>query len=243
MESGDPQKFLRDLKKQEVVRAPNDPKFYVRFKWVGVAMLVFMVWSLYDGIVKYPMQLERYEAWKGLHAQLEEEGLNREEDGDYYEKRFSEEWQSISTEANWRVPIDKTIKERHVSAIYSNYAFAVIGGVVGSWMLLTVWLSQGRWIEVSKEGLDSSSGDSVAFSDATLLDKKQWDSKGIAWLHFEKEGGSKGRFLIDNYKYMRDETNEILIRVEQAIGADKIRGGLPETTDDSDPSSDQSSEE
>ena len=230
MENGNPQAYLQDLENQDKVRAENDPKFYVRFKWVGIAMLGFMLWSLYDATVKFPMQLDRYDSCKRLHAQLEEEGLDKELDKEVYEQRFSEQWQAISNKANWSVPIDQTVKKRKVSDIYSNYAFAVIGGVVGSWMLLTVFLSNGRWIEVTKEGLDSSSGDAVLFSDVTLLDKKQWDSKGIAWLHFEKEDGSKGRFLIDNYKYMRDETNEILKRVEQAIGVDKIRGGLPEET-------------
>lgn len=228
VENGDPQAYLQDLKNQDTVRADNDPKFYVRFKWVGIAMLCFMVYSIYDGFVRFPMELERYEAWKELSLQLEEEGLDKDLDKELYDQRFIDQWQEISNKAGWPVPVDQIVKERHVSAIYSNYAFAVIGGVAGFWMLLTVFLSNGRWIEVTKEGLDSSSGDAVLFSEATLLDKKQWDNKGIAWLHFERKDGTKGRFLIDNYKYMRDETNEILCRVEQAIGIDKIQGGLPE---------------
>ncbi len=203
------------------IRADNDPKFYTRFKWVGLGMLGFMVYCLYDATINYPLQQEKWVALEQLKESEIEKGLTEAE----LEEALPEAWNSLAIERGWDPT--KKFKER-TSDIYSNYGMAVFAGLIGVWMLYTVWSSNGRWIEVNDKGLNSSSGDSITFEEATYLEKKQWDDKGIAWLHFERDGKS-GRFLIDNFKYMREETNAILRRVEEAIGVDKIQGGSPET--------------
>lgn len=202
------------------IRADNDPKFYTRFKWVGLGMLGFMIYCLYDAGINYPLQQQKWEALEELKATEIEKGLTEEE----LETALPEAWNALAVERGWDP--SKKFEER-TSDIYSNYGMAVFSGLIGLWMLYTVVSSNGRWIEVNNEGLNSSSGDSITFEEATFLEKKQWDDKGIAWLHFERDG-KPGRFLIDNFKYMREETNAILCRIEEAIGTDKIRGGAPE---------------
>ena len=38
------------------IRADNDPRFSRRFLIMGIVAIGFGLWSLYDGMVKYPAQ-------------------------------------------------------------------------------------------------------------------------------------------------------------------------------------------
>lgn len=183
-------------------------------------MLGFMVYCLYDAGINYPLQQQKWEAYEELKESEIEKGLTEEE----LSETLGDAWNSLAIERGWDP--SKQFKER-TSDIYSNYGMAVFAGLIGLWMLYTVFSSNGRWIEANNEGLNSSSGDAITFAEATYLEKKQWDDKGIAWLHFERNGKAS-RFLIDNFKYMREETNAILCRIEEAIGVDRIKGGKPE---------------
>jgi hypothetical protein len=60
----------------------------------------------------------------------------------------------------------------------------------------------------------------------TSLEKRQWRNKGIAKLIYND--GKKRTFVIDDFKFKRGPTDEILAEVEKRIGHDKITGGPPE---------------
>ena len=67
-----------------------------------------------------------------------------------------------------------------------QFWMAGLAALVGFFPLFSVWRSRGRWIELNDSGLTSSWGQSVAFDQAELLEKRQWRNKGIAKLPLQR---------------------------------------------------------
>ena len=191
------------------VRADRDPKYYRRFLLIGSIALGFALWSLYDGAVKYPHQRERA---------LEFDRLMEEGRGN--------DWDAIAAERGWSPEAPGEPKSE--TDITMQYAMAALAGTIGLLVLLGVWRSRGRWIEGGSEGITSSWGQSFDYDRVVSLDKKQWQSKGIAKVTYEDAKGRRRRFVIDDYKFERDATDKILFDLETRIGPDRITGGPPE---------------
>ncbi len=223
---------------QNSLRALNNPKFYSRFKWLGMAALGFAVYCYYDGSVNYPDQQVRGEAYLKLaEASMSQDQLNEiasQAHGaqEVYQKLvkrakedvdFSNAWASLTKEKDW--PMAPPKKLRSEGDIMGQFVMAGLTALAGVWMLLTVWRSSGRWIELDEEGtIHTSWGQSFPVASITHIDKRIWRDKGIARVKYEHEG-RRGRFVVDDYKYDRPMTDEILRRMENAIDADKIAGG------------------
>jgi len=87
--------------------------------------------------------------------------------------------------------------------------------------------NRGRWIEADDEGMCSSENRELKYDQITALNKKKWNSKGIAKVLYEVDGRKK-KIVLDDCNYERDTTQAILRHVEAAIGHDKITNGKPE---------------
>lgn len=226
---------------QDSLRAVNNPKFYSRFKWLGLGALLFSGYCYYDGDVNYPNQKERGEAY----LEMAQETLSEEdrveimahghgEKGVYLAlvKRakedvdLSNDWAALTKEKGW--PTAPPAKLRGDGDIAGQFVMSGLTALAGAWMLLTVWRSSGRWVELTKEGtIDTSWGQTFPVESVTQIDKRQWRDKGIARVKYDHEG-RKSRFIVDDYKYDRPVMDEILRRIEMAIDADKITGGPTE---------------
>ena len=190
------------------IRAERDPRFYLRFGIIGWVAIGFALWSLYDGAVKYPQQRERGLAFE----KLMEEGRDKE-------------WDQYAAERGW--PTEYPGEPKSEADIKMQYVMVAVAGLIGALVLLNVWLSRGRWIEADDEGLNSSWGERVPYSSIVSLDKKIWRSKGIARVKYN-DGARVRRFVIDDYKFLREPTDNILYELEERIEPDKIVGGPPE---------------
>jgi hypothetical protein len=192
-------------------RADNDPKFYFRFKLIGLVAIGFALWSLYDGYFTYPNQRERALAY----------------DKHYDEGGSKEEWDAYARQRGW--PTEYPGEPKSKADIAMQYVMAVIAGSVGLLTLLLVWRSRGRWMEADETGISSSWGQRVEFDQVVSLDKRRWRSKGIAKVNYENAGKRK-KLVIDDYKFKREPTDAILRLLEAKIGTEKITGGPPEPT-------------
>ncbi|MEQ8848442.1 hypothetical protein [Botrimarina sp.] len=230
------------------LRAENNPKFYSRFKWLGLGALAFMAYSVYDGFIRYPAQMERSEAF----YELVDSKLSDEQKADVRQQVHgrAEEYQAFlqlykksdELQAAWAetaqaetLPPEPFSKLRTQADIYSNYIFAALGLVAGVWFLTTVARTNGRWIELNGDGITSRWGESFSLDQVAAIEKKQWRDKGIAYLRYRDAKGRSRRFLIDNYKYHRPTTERILYEVEQRVGTEKIQNGYPEVDPDAPP--------
>ena len=180
------------------IRSNNDPRYSRRFLFMGIAVIGFMFYCLYDGFINYPAQRQQ------AHDNYIATGGKEEE---------WEEWANIN-------------KVRSVVDIQMQYLMAAVTGLIGLLLLSVPFRLRGTWIEMNDTGITSSWGQSFNFDQVESLDKRKWN-KGIAKVTY-LDGDRRRRFIIDDYKYDRHPTDEILYELESHIGADRITGGPPE---------------
>jgi hypothetical protein len=73
-------------------------------------------------------------------------------------------------------------------------------------------------VRTDAEAVYSPAGTRVPFASITGLGLKKWESKGLARVRYEIEG-RKGEFVLDDYKFDRDPTHEILKEIETHLVA------------------------
>ena len=223
------------------LRADNNPKFYSRFKWLGLAAVGFTLYCLYDGYINYPEQQMRGEAYLEvveetldksaiLEAQAEAHGGH-----DVYLKlrklmatndELAAAWAEKATAEGW--PAAPPEKLRMEGDILGQYVMAVIAALGAIYFLTTVLRTNGRWIQLGEEGVSTSWGETFSLNQVTAIDKKQWRDKGIARVRYTGDNGRRKTFVVDDYKYHRKTTAEILRQIELMAGHDKITNGRPE---------------
>lgn len=193
------------------IRAITDRRFYLRFLLIGVVTFAFALWALYDGTVAYPNQAIR----ANKYIELEEAG------GD----EWKDEWKAYAREQGW--PIANPGHPKGPGDIIVQYIMAGGSGSVSLVLLVVVWRSRGRWIELDGARLTSSWGQSFGCEEIVSIDKKRWRDKGITRINYEQEG-RKRRFVIDDFKFVREDSDTILYEVECQVDLDRIVGGPPE---------------
>jgi hypothetical protein len=190
------------------MRTSSDPRYYLRFLLIGAVALGFALWSLYDGAVTYPNQQERALAHKK-----------------FKDENHIDQWPDYARERGWPT-VSPGVPKTDVDIIL-QYVMAAVTGAIGFPLLLNAWRSRGRWIELSDTQLSSSWGQTVDLDSVVSLDKKRWRNKGIARITYQ-DGKRRRRFVLDDFKFDRPTTDQILSELEARIGADKIIGGPPE---------------
>jgi hypothetical protein len=198
------------------VRAESDPRYYRRFIIMGIAALGFAAWSLYDGAIGYPAKQERAVAFK----KLMDEGR-------------IDDWNTYASERGWRTsfPGDPKAEDEFRGSIMMQYFMAAVTGMVGAWLLWGVWRARGRWIESTDTGIASSWGQTLNYDQVVSVDKRKWRSKGIAKVAYN-DNGRKRRFVVDDYKFHRNPTGQVLRDLEANIDPALIAGGPPEAAAD-----------
>lgn len=223
------------------LRAENNPKFYSRFKWLGLGAIAFMFYCLYDGYINYPAQKERGEALIAVAEEVLSDEKKREisqaghgphdayllikkQMPDYPE--LKEAWESKASAEGWpKIPPKKLRTDGDILGQYVMAAIALLGGI---WFLTTVVRTSGRWFELNENGITSRWGESFSLDQVTAIDKKQWRDKGIARVRYKTPRGRQRTFVVDNYKYHKKTTDEIMRQIELGAGYDKIVNGRPE---------------
>jgi hypothetical protein len=183
---------------------------------MGIAALGFAVFCLYDGTIRYPHRQERALAFKKL-----------------FDEGRANEWDAYATERGWRTsfPGDPKAEDEYKGSIMMQFFMAAVTGVVGLWLLWWVWRARGTWIESSDTGITSSWGQTLKYDQVVSVDKRKWRSKGIAKVMYS-DNGRKRRFIVDDYKFDRHPTGEVLRDLEANIDPALITGGPPEAAAD-----------
>lgn len=227
------------------LRAENNPKFYSRFKWLGLGAIGFMLYCLYDGGVNYPNQQVRAEALielaeEQLPAEKKEELAHaghgkkdmyvklKKQVPDFPELKAA--YESKAEAEGW--PADPPAKLREEGDILGQYVMAGLAALGAVWFLLTVFRTSGRWFELNEGGVTSRWGETFTLDQVTAIDKKQWRDKGIARLRYKDAKGRAKTFVVDNYKYHKKTTDRIMYQIEQHVGLEKIAGSKPDLDPD-----------
>ncbi len=205
------------------LRANTEKKFLLKYLIIGAVCLAFAAWAVYDGFVNYPSQIPRAQAWEDLEAKIANSELLSSED-------LSPMWKEISEKEGWD---SKRLTDAHpVAALEKNilyqYAFIVIGLGVGIPCVLWYLRTKGAWLESSEDGLRLSTGQELKLSQITKFDKSKWEKKGIGVLHYTDESGSEQKFVVDDLKFERKTTDQIVAWIETKIPGEMIVNGLTE---------------
>lgn len=203
---------------KSIIRAGTENLFLLKYLIIGLVCVGFFLWSTYDAFVGYPSQLPRGEAWKKL---LDDESLD--------DAQRQSKWGEIAKEKGWssnRPSKDEMPKSVHEKIIW-NYVFMAISLAIAVPCIFLYLSNMGTWIEYDGSVLRNSKGQELNVSTITKIDKKRWEKKGIAIVHYSgKEGDST--FIIDDLKYERKPTDEILGDIESQVDPSMIVNGPPE---------------
>ncbi len=189
---------------------------------MGVVAIGFALWSLYDGMVKYPAQRTRgFDEFKTDYKSLFEDSKIKPMSVDEFERSADDERRQ-----EWgKYMHDRDIKS--IPEIFTQYVQAAVAGVAGLFLLSIPVRSRGRWIEANETGITSSWGQSFQFDQVEQINKRKWRDKGIAKVAYVNSG-RRQQFVIDDFKFMREPTDRILFELEQRIDIERITGGPPE---------------
>ena len=196
--------------------AKTENKFFLKYLIIGLIGLAFAGWSLYDGLVKYPSQLPRAEAWQQMTEEFPTE-------------LYAEKWAEIAAKNDWdpKKPKHEETIEYVKQNILFQWLFLAVGLAAAGTCLGWYFRNKSTWIGSDAEGIRSSKGDEVKWSAITKFNKSKWQKKGIAIVHYDSEDGPK-KFIIDDLKYERKKTDQIVCLLESKIEAEKIVYGEPE---------------
>jgi hypothetical protein len=161
-----------------------------------VAIFLFAIagWFFYDGKVGWPKSNEAFDAYKKFEAE---------------DRRT--EWPDFAKSRGWKV--EPPHKRYGPSDLAGQYAIAGLAAVL-SVITFVYWLGQkGRVVKSDTEAVYSPAGTRVPFGSITGVGKKKWEAKGLATVRYEIDG-RKGEFILDDYKFERDPTHEIMAEIE-----------------------------
>ena len=84
-------------------------------------------------------------------------------------------------------------------------------------------------MEADEKSVTTSWGESLQIENITKIDKRKWEKKGIASVHFKNEFGLDKFMVFDDFKYDRDSMGEIMKLAEKNLKPDQIVGGATAT--------------
>ncbi len=190
------------------IRAKISLGFVGRLGLVALFCFGMAGWFLFDGTITYPRQRERALAYEHLK---QEERLDQ--------------WEELAEERGWST--EPPGEPKTEAEIWTQLILAGVLVPPALFFLVRLFVVRKRWVEADETGLRASWGEQLQYDQIVRLDKKKWAKKGIAKVIYEA-GGRRRSFILDDWKYEPDPTEEILCEVESRIDPEQIVGGPPE---------------
>ena len=164
---------------------------------VGIFVIAFGCWFLFDGFVTWPKSNVRWDAYEKHKG----------------EERLTE-WPEYAATQGWieEPPHKRYERKDMIGQFVCGSVLAVLGGIV-----LIYWFTQiRRTVRTDGEAVFTAAGTRVPFSAITSIGLKQWDSKGIARVRYEIEG-RRGEFVVDDYKFDTEPSRTILSEIKAKL--------------------------
>lgn len=140
-----------------------------------------------DEPAMYPSETDFNEKWPPI---LKEIG----------ERNSSELWKEYSKEKGWPQVVDPQEDRKSLRKINEQLGAAAACLVLCLVTLFFLVRTKGRVMKVDDQGYYPPGGGLIPFSDLETLDKRKWESKGLATLTYRKDGTEK-KTKIDGMVY------------------------------------------
>lgn len=197
------------------IRAEISRNYLLRLGLVGLFCLAGSLWFLYDGLVTYPNQQVRareFEKFAEENANMDElDRLNK--------------WNEIAEAKGW--PTGNPGEPYKDYDIREQFFYAGAAGLAALGFLSRLAFMFHRWVECDDMHLRDKAGHETTYANITDLNKKKWQSKGIAFVSYKANGGTE-RIRLDDFYFDREATRKILRKVEANIDPALITNGKPE---------------
>lgn len=162
--------------------------------FVALFLVAIGLWFFVDGKWTWPRSNVR---WK-------------EHDRYSKEKRLAE-WPAFAQSQGWKVEPPHKYYEQ--DEIFLQFILGTLSAGAGAATLIFWMVQKKRSVKTDEEAVYAPAGTRVPFTAITGLGLKKWESKGLARVRYELDG-KRGEFVLDDYKYDRDPTHEILKEIE-----------------------------
>ena len=194
------------------IRANFANRYLMRYMMFAIVCGGFALYCLYDGLVVYPKKLEQ---------SIEFEKLS-----DLEPNEARAQWLVIAEQKGWSANEPKSIGVAKYDLVM-QFVFLGISLAAGIPFLVLFLRSRGSWMETTENGIATSRGQQMEFDQIEVLNKRKWADKGIAKIVYSADG-KKQRMVLDDCKFEREPTEQLLRLVESKIDADQITNGAPE---------------
>ena len=165
--------------------------------FVAIFLMAISGWFAFDGLVGYPRSNARWLAYDQHNS----------------EGRLAE-WPAYAKSQGWI--LEQPHKLFKKEDIFMQFACGGLAFLLGT-IVLVYWTTQVKGRLISDEtGVITPAGTRVPFEAITGLGMKRWESKGIATVRYEIKG-SKGQFVIDDYKFDTEPSRKILQEIEEHL--------------------------
>jgi hypothetical protein len=186
----------------------------VGYRWKHLIMSILMIaggmWFAYDGWINWPKM--------NVDAARVEKQLERAQH-DKDDKKAAE----LSAE------LRKYEKHNDASILLQKILAFVLPGFGLFWGTWTIKDTRGQY-RLAGDTLHVPGHPPVPFDHIRRIDKRKWDRKGIAYLHYEHGAPPTQRVLkLDDYAYERKPTDDILELIERNLLAPSAAASLPRT--------------
>lgn len=199
------------------VRANSNSKFLLRFLLIATGLIGFGLWGLYDATFTGPKKMKQAkEYW------VESEEASKK----WVPRHTGEEWSQIAKENHWEIGEPKTPSGAFGYSLF-NYALVVTCIPLGLFSLFKYLQSNKTWIEQDGSTFQTSKGVKFDIDQIKSIDKRKWAKKGIAKISYTDAGAEK-TYVLDDFKYLREPTDEILYNIEQSLEDEQIVNGVRE---------------
>ncbi len=176
--------------------------------------LFFMIfgiggWFLSDGYYFWPKEAVRHTEYVAIKGTLIEAGKAKDEDEDSIEVKMA--WERHAREAGYtrKIPSERTpdgISEQRTI----GWVMIVGSSLFGLWV---AW-NHTRRVTAKGEIVTGASGEVVELNSIIKIDRKKWESKGIAYAIYEDEGKQR-KLTLDDHKFLGCEA--IILEAERRI--------------------------
>jgi hypothetical protein len=174
-------------------------------------------WFLYDGYVVWPNEAERHAEFVEIEEALVESGkieaVEHKAHGGEVNTTLRLAWERHAKEAGYKRDIPKERTDASISEQRKIGWVMMFGSVC-----FGLWVAWNHRLCVRAEGdvVIGTSGQRVELDSIVKIDRKKWDSKGIAYAIYESEGKQR-RLTLDDHKFKGCEA--IVLEADRRIKA------------------------
>ena len=178
-----------------------------RMIFLGAMIWGSALWFAYDGYIAWPAEESRYQTLVELTADSIEEG-DKITDKNPVVKQA---WQTYAAQNDLKSKVPKHRSEGDLTGQRGAAGvIAVIGFIFTAWVLL----QHRRSVRAEGETITGASGEQVDFDSIVDMDRHKWETKGIAYAIYLKDGKKK-RLCLDDHKFIGCEA--IILEAEKRI--------------------------